>query len=356
MSNRRGDELSPDICGSKVILFLGAGASAALGLDLMDSFMDRLERSIPEHRGVLQQMYTARGGKRDLEILFHRLEDYGTVEDYCQNDPNWTNTVTPNKVVTLMTHVQAIKERTEDLVVRHYSVVNSGDAVALYTDLVTGLLERNTPRHLPVFTTNYDTAVETFVDGVDQDLQLVDGFSTGQVLEWLPDQEFDQYQYSVRGAPSRTVLLFKLHGSCTWYRRINNEAVIKAGGVHVRLSEDPELDNALVWPRETKHIPEGPYRVNYQYLRGCLAQASWCVVIGFSFRDAETRRYFLDSLASNAGLRLVIIDPSAERLIGDTLGLEVGKRVNAIATKFGLDELPAIAGELTSLGIPFHEL
>jgi len=57
MSNRRGDELSQDICGSRVILFLGAGASASLGLKLMDSFMDLLMQQMGEAlQRVMQEM------------------------------------------------------------------------------------------------------------------------------------------------------------------------------------------------------------------------------------------------------------------------------------------------------------
>ena len=130
MSGTCGNELSEDICGTKTILFLGAGASAALGLDLMVSFMNRLESNIsPDHVPVLQQMYSARGGKRDLEILFERLEDYRTVEDYCQNDPNWKQAVSADKVTTLMRVVEAIRTRTESLVVSHYAEVDPAQAV-----------------------------------------------------------------------------------------------------------------------------------------------------------------------------------------------------------------------------------
>jgi hypothetical protein len=353
MSNRRGDELSQDICSSKVILFLGAGASAALGLDLMDSFMDRLEYSIPEHKAVLQQMYSARGGKRDLEILFERLEDYRTVEDYCQNDPNWKHAVSPDKVTTLMGVVEAIRTRTESLVVSHYAEVDPAQAVGHYSFLFTGLLDANVPRHLPVFTTNYDTAVETYIDR--EGSELIDGFRAGQVHRWSPDQEFHRYQHSVRGTARRTVLLFKLHGSSSWYRRRGTDTVIKAGGMATRMSADPNFENALVWPRQTKHVPQGPYEVNYRYLRECLGLAKWCMVIGFSFRDEEIRRYFTSAFAANPELRLVIVDPHAEEVIGETLQLKDGKRVNAITSGYSLEELPAIGAELTRLGFPFQD-
>lgn len=355
MSDTRANELSEDICGTRTILFLGAGASAALGLDLMDSFMDRLERRIPQHKAVLQQMYNARGGKRDLEILFERLDDYDTVEDYCQNDPNWTHTVTPNRVVALMTHVRAIRESTEGLVVRHYAEVDRAKVVGHYSYLFSGLLEANVPRHLPVFTTNYDTAVETLVDASLQDYELVDGFTGGQVHRWSPEQELHRYQHSAAGAASRTVLLFKLHGSSSWYRQRGSDIVIKAGGMAARMNQDPNLENALVWPRQTKHVPQGPYAVNYRYLRECLGLASWCIVIGFSFRDEEIRRYFKNAVAANRELRLVLVDPRAETVIGETLQLTDGDRVNPISSEFSLEHLPAVGAELTKLGVPFQD-
>jgi hypothetical protein len=351
VSGTRGNELSEDICRTRTILFLGAGASEALGLDLMDSFMNRLESDIsPAHVPVLQQMYSARGGKRDLEVLFERLEDYRTVQDYCQNDPNWRRAVRADGVSTLMQVVEAIRTRTESLVVSHYAEVDPVKAVGHYSFLFGGLLEENMPRHLPVFTTNYDTAVETYTDR--QHYELIDGFPAGQVHRWSPDEEFHQYQHRVRGTARRTVLLFKLHGSSSWYRRRGTDIVIKAGGMATRMSQDPNYENALVWPRQTKNVPQGPYEVNYRYLRECLGLAKWCMVIGFSFRDEEIKRYFVNAFAANSELRLVIVDPHAQEVIDQTLQLTDGKRANAIASEFSIDQLPAIAAELTKLGFP----
>jgi hypothetical protein len=356
VSDARANELSEDICRTRTILFLGAGASAALGLDLMDSFMNRLESGIrPDLLPVLQQIYSARGGKRDLEILFGRLEDYRTVEEYCQNDPNWKQAVSADKVTTLMRIVEAIRTRTESLVVSHYADVDRARVVGHYSFLFNGLVEANAPRHLPVFTTNYDTAVETLVDDGHHNYELVDGFTGGQVHRWSPDREFHRYQHSGSGTAGRTVLLFKLHGSSSWYRRRDRDIVIKAGGMATRLSQDPNFENALVWPRETKHVPEGPYEVNYRYLRECLGLAKWCMVIGFSFRDEEIRRCFERALAANPELCLVIVDPYAEGIIGEKLQLADSKRVNAVVSEFGIEQLSAIAAELTKLGFPFED-
>lgn len=356
MSDTRANELSEDICRTRTILFLGAGASAALGLDLMDSFMNRLESGIrPDLLRVLQQIYSTRGGKRDLEILFERVEDYRTVEDYCENDPNWRHAVQADKAATLMQLVEAIRVRTERLVVGHYADVDPVKAVGHYSVLFRGLLEENVPRHLPVFTTNYDTAVETLVDAPLQNYELVDGFSGGQVHRWSPDREFHRYQHSGKGTARRTVLLFKLHGSSSWYRRRDKDIVIKAGGMATRLSQDPNFENALVWPRQTKHVPQGPYEVNYRYLRECLGRAEWCMVIGFSFRDEEIKRYFKRAFAANSELRLVIVDPHAEEIIGETLQLADDKRVNALVSEFSIEQVTAIAAELTRLGFPFQD-
>lgn len=352
MATEKNEQLSPDICGSKLILFLGAGASASVDLDLMNSFMDRLEKNIPaELRSVLQHMYEAPDGSKDLEIVFDRIEKYHDLANYLQSDKNWTPRFNRQEIIGLIEQVGQIRKDAGDLVIRHYAAVDPEPVVSLYYDFLLLLLESNTPHHLPIFTTNYDGVIEGFADAKSEEFGLVDGFTTGSWREWSPDTTF--HEYVAEGAPKRTLILFKLHGSSTWRLHKETNRVTKEC-ISEPVSGDSPYENALVWPARTKQIKKGPYETNYRYLRECLNQAELCVVIGFSFRDEVIRGYFRRSVAANPALRLAIVDPRAEAIIENPLRLKGNTRVTAITSKFGKEELTAITLQLSKINFPWR--
>jgi len=366
MAPDEAEQLSPDICDSKVILFLGAGASAPLGLSLMGTFMDRLEESMPPGlSSVLKQVYADADTSRDLEILLERLEDYDKFEAFTKNDPNWSGLVHRGKVDNLMGQVRDIRKRAENLVVTHYAGVEHDSVASLHGQFIPLLLESNTPGHLPIFTTNYDTAIEDLVDARSSDFSLVDGFTEGNQRYWLPTV-FDHYR--AQSNARRTLLLFKLHGSSTWRLNKKTDQVTKEC-ISEPMSDASDYENALVRPTQTKTIKEGPYETNYRYLRECLSHAELCVVIGFSFRDEVVRRHFAEALAENGRLSVALIAPSAERIISNTLrpptSVKVkvlqskvrtitGQVVWALPTRFDTNELPQIVSALSKLDIPWE--
>lgn len=357
--------VSPDICGSKVILFLGAGASAPLGLKLMGSFMDLLESDLPDVLvPVLKNIYKGPGGGKDLELVFEATERYGNMQDYCEHEPNWNGAV-GSRIANIRQLVQScddIRNRAEDLVVRHYSRVEADKVVPHYDNFLTLLTRSNPSSFLPVFTTNYDTAIEDFVDNATANFRIVDGFEGGMRRYWAPASTYHAYRAERAAQP--VIVLFKLHGSSTWYRHKPTGRITNVGSMSLRLRDDPEYENVLVWPARTKRIEEGPHQVDYQYLKECLSRTHLCIVIGFSFRDEVIRRYFEEALISNRDLTLVIVDPEADKIISSSLSLPPGayrkgkqsKRakskppgVYGVPSKYGPTELSAIVSALSSV-------
>ena len=101
-----------------------------------------------------------------------------------------------------------------------------------------------------------------------------------------------------------------------------------------------------MWPRLTKAVPQGPYEVNYACLERCLKEAKCCVVIGFSFRDDEIRRYFTKGVAENRAIRLAIIDPDAETIMQKKLGIRKSRRFKAFPSFFDEDSVPSLVAAL----------
>jgi hypothetical protein len=375
--------VSPDICGSRVILFLGAGASAPLGLPLMGSFMKVLEGQMNRKLlQIMQGMFAMPGKSSDLEILFDTLGDYDKIANYCRGDRNWTGMLGRSRgqgVENLIGAAEKIRRLAAKVVLEEYSNVRVAELRNLYEGIVLLFAESSGRRHVPIFTTNYDLAIETLAHASDTEFDLVDGFTRDNVRRWDPSIF---YRYRATASSEPTILLFKLHGSCQWRVHMQTEEVTKESTAEL-VGADSAYDNALMWPAETKSIKKGPYETNYNYLEQCLMQAEACLVIGFSFRDELIKRYFAKAMDLNEKLKVALVDPHAEALAQDLLGgkptaetLEQdrlgveptttipgpeetivvrrsdGTLVHGIPTCFEPDELPHIVKALLRVGFP----
>jgi len=296
----------------------------------------------------------------DFEDLFERIEEYERVAHWCSRQPPWAKVVGSSEYHDLMGDVTQIRRLAQRLVVTHYSGIDPNSVVRVFRDFLALLVDSNRPTHLPVFTTNYDTAIEEFVDASGEGFDLVDGFSPGSRREWSPDTTL--HQYSAASTATRTLLLFKLHGSSTWRVRKNTRQFTKES-IAEPASDHSPYENALVWPGLTKAINKGPYQTNYAYLEACLGNAELCIVIGFSFRDEVIRTYFRNALNTNGALQLAIIDPKVQQVVDNTQflqGLQLrlfqpdsplikGGVLLGIPARFGLQELPLIVSALSQL-------
>jgi hypothetical protein len=341
------DALSPDICGSKVILFLGAGASASLGLPVMGPFMDLLEQEIGDAGLMitLTNMYSGDPSSKDLEVIFERMGEYQSLAQHLKNDRNLQPLFHQGDLDKLMNRVARLRRLTERLILSTYASVDADKVVSLYNMFVHFLAFLEGTHRIVVFTTNYDTAMEDLVDAVTEEFELVDGFTPGSTRVWKPEIVFDLYQANAL-THKTDLLLFKLHGSSSWYHRKSTDQIVKQGGMFVRLSGNPDYENTVVWPAQTKGVPSGPYETNYAYLQHCLNQAQLCVVVGFSFRDEEIRRHFTRAIAENHTLRLAVVDPDAETIMQKKLGIREGKRFKPFPSLFDEER---VEGLLTAL-------
>lgn len=360
--------VSPNICASKVILFLGAGASKPLGLPLMDSFMNVLEAQMDRKSlAIVKAMYGMPGKSRDLEILFETFRDYDKIADYLRGDRNLSGTLGRSPaagVENLMGRVDKIKRLAAKVMLEEYSNVG-GEVLPLYEDFILLFVESNIERHVPIFTTNYDLAVETLADMSFHSFDLVDGFTSDNVRRWDPSI-FYRYRATAKDEP--TILLFKLHGSCNWRENTQTKEVTKESTAEL-VGADSTFENALIWPAHAKSIKKGFNETNYDYLEQCLMQAEACVVIGFSFRDPVIKGYFVKALDRNDKLKVALIDPRAQALAQDLLEVEPsatiaapestivvrrsdGRLVHGIPSCLEPDELPSIVKALLSLDFP----
>jgi hypothetical protein len=161
---------------------------------------------------------------------------------------------------------------------------------------------------LPVFTTNYDLAVEKACERGK--VKLIDGFRREYKTapEWSSGSVYESYEPAREGGD---VVLFKLHGSVDW--QLTPSGPIQRVEAEAR---DPEpMKTVLIYPsRQEAEIDEEPFAVSYAYLSACLTHTQVCLVIGFSFRDREVVDRLRVAMDVNEKLRLLILDPNADSI------------------------------------------
>ena len=319
-----------------LVLFLGAGASADLGKMTSVQFLDKLQSdqsgdewqllmSIREHVQGSAEL----GGKHDIEAVLDFIESLTQAK---KSFEEMGGSVYLEKLDELARLGAQIKDR----VVSHFSEMDAVKAATLHVAFLPKLAES---KPLPLFTTNYDVAIEKTSLILER---IVDGFQRDLVIPEWRRWEYENYK-SAHG----DIILFKLHGSVDWVRT--------PGGAIQRVesgTRDPHpLRTIIAYPSRLKReIHEEPFRTNYDYLLACLLHAKVCAVLGFSFRDQEIVEEFRQAMELNKELQLLIIDPNANVIksqllakLSESAGVsKFERRVKAIGPPFTAQSAEAV--------------
>lgn len=306
--------LKSKIAKSKVVLVTGAGASAPLDLRLMASFMDLVEERVKQYHEMLEMLqsiyssYTLPDGSpgRDLETVLDVINRCKSAFTLFEKEPVLKSiTPTADDWSRVRETFSELDKAIHDLILKHYSFNSyreigkvQAKVVELYAPLFQMLTQRFHQTFIPVFTTNYDPAVEIYCTATHTPLEF--GFDP-ILLRWEPER-FSQY---VPPDEDLAIVLFKLHGSVTWYER-------EGGGIYyfpIGSSSIPEHQNVIIYPGQTKYaILDPPFNIGYSYLAACLQKAEYVIVVGYSFRDLGFQDILLNAKSANPGLKLVIVN------------------------------------------------
>ena len=350
---------SKKITQSHCILFLGAGASAPLGLKTTVPFLQLIpqkyyefwknkgsdygnQETVAQFIMPLFQIAAKRSGTAhpDSEVVLDYIDFLLKIGNEGKGFPNEILKLSGiGSFERWIDYFTELRNFLQTLVVEHYSTVDGEQAYKLYSPLISIVCsDRNI---LPVFTTNYDWVFEHLVEVRQNDFKLLDGFkSIGGLGERWARDVFDRF----RSSPKKTnIILLKLHGSTSWYK--DNRGNIK------KISEAaPQIGGSralLIYPTQVKTdaVQEDPFKTAYEYLKVSLENTKLCIVIGFSFRDPEINKVFSIALVNNKELKLIIIDPAINQHYLDELlgkfsldGDEFQSKVNYIKAAFGSPE------------------
>jgi hypothetical protein len=174
-----------------------------------------------------------------------------------------------------------------------------------------------------IFTTNYDLCIDKYLRKHVCDNGFVDsGYGRVFTGEW-PEGN-DRWT------------LCKLHGSIDWYEvegRVTQLVVVPSESLYAEKIEG----RRMVYPASEKYALSSPYAECLFYLRQRLRTEQFCLVVGYSFRDAPINNAFVDALKFNDRLRIFLLAPKAEAQVKET-GEPLSQKVIPISAAFGTDE------------------
>jgi len=221
-------------------------------------------------------------------------------------------------------------------IIREYRSIDHDAIVAAYEpllDLVFGYLDA--AQHcLPIFTTNYDLAIETFCDTTGSKYDLEEGLEVDPLVKttyWNRNQ-FDRY--SLTRYWDRHLVLFKLHGSVDWIRSEKSGRIVRAPAMYDLLDSD-EFHNTIIYPAGNKAANREPYFSAYEYFSNCCERAKVLIVIGYSFRDYDALTRLLGARERNDELKIVLVSPDAYGISLDIFCAHDWYGVDPVAVRFG---------------------
>jgi hypothetical protein len=337
-----------------VVIVTGAGASKWLGkattYDIYDAGEFRTW-SDASAVGRLRQLrdFLQQQDPKDPVDLEHLL-DY-VLELLLKFDALWAVPSFRSRLNAAKEERDAYSEAYEqalDFMVDYYGNVDRRAAAALYGPFLDGLRAIPGSSIIPLFTLNYDEAVELAIDELPTYGRL-DGFREGHPPVWSRDV-FERFDAPAGGRTE--VALFKLHGSVSWTRRDGSDRIEKTVSVPRRR---PGRTHVVLYPtRLDKAIDQEPFATAYQYFEEALGNARLAVFIGTSFRDAEVRKVIKRASDRPKPFTLMAVGPSVSTRDVASRTVLPRERVRAVTMSFQPGEIPAlftkINAELSSGG------
>jgi hypothetical protein len=355
------------IWGSKMIIFLGAGASRAFEIPTTRQFIKLFEQEIGENELYKDVKATIREDLFDLESLMSVLSDLSRPEEQLLEylSPYTSRFLLHKQQEQRRLYYQkagvqdAAKELLRGLknIIRRECLTAVRDRKPLiietydrFFDTVSGLTGSSTespdalrsfPSDLRIFTTNYDTSVETYLNAKHAD------FTSGVELRW------GYLVLNVNAFSGRAIELVKLHGSIDLFRKNDDVRQLQTYGTDIHnqityLGEDYG-EEFMVYPIEPgslRHVIQSPYSDLYNLLRDRLTrentrpEASW-LLIGSSLRDLAIPNIMnevlrLEKTGERPLIVLIDINPaSVLQRLRDNGFATLADRISPLAGKFG---------------------
>ena len=312
-----------------ILVFAGAGASAAIDPDQYPTTVEFLERVQPDIESNTWfehalQFLSTRENSSPIDIE-HILDVLSEMQGYClksHDDTTFPGWMLVDNRFTNMVNARIMDEQLtipflgdfvremEDERIRleelqgdiHSLVYQYYDPLPLHSELANWmtLLETVTDpyRGLEIFTTNYDRVLEQVILESEQIVlnipnakEVVTGRRSDGMQTWLDLTCWDPSQELPEG---NRVRLTKLHGSVDWQRNSAGTIVISNP---VFTTDDQH--HIILYPGHKGVPEEEPFITFHNHLRLVAQQADAAIFVGYAFRDE-----YINQILSNLPLRI----------------------------------------------------
>jgi len=336
----------------KIVLFLGAGASAPFGYPTTEKFVGGLKAEIGDSvEGIflsnILRMPEVKDIEQVLEVLkalyvFNKnpLKEYVTTFTTTINLPNLST-----NVFDQMKIAERLEDKIKSDVFRQYefSSLRINEIKDAYGPLIEMLFNLRGDNELPIFTTNYDRVIEEFC--YREGINCIDGFKRNPQTEEI---EWNSKEFKRRPRRKRIIKLYKIHGSLSW-RRKRDGMFVRVGPEERTRGTQRYEKNLVLFPTEKLTneverlmIPEKePYGLLHILFREVLKESEVAVFIGFSFRDAYINDIIISEMNNK---KMLIVSPQASDIenklrrpfpFGDSIQISPMPRILAMDGMFG---------------------
>ena len=302
----------------KVSLFLGAGASTMFGKPTTAEFLQIL----PEHLGAETSQFYKYLVKqlefRDIEYVLQATKDIGSFakaeigEWVFQNMSTSGIPYSPGQFLPLS---RRLERQIESTIKSYYrwkyndqTLLDGYDQTLLhvYNQIFSQL--RSQTDSVAVFTTNYDTIIETYCFA--SKCPCIDGF--------VNEHGYRKWTGNFDTNANNSIRLYKLHGSVDW--KLHREfGVIQA--LELSGGDNIEKDMMIMPTRSPKEEEKAtPFSEIFGLMKTEFQNQDACIVIGCSFRDEGVNEVFRQFIRDKK--TIVAISPTVVEDLKNMFGQE----------------------------------
>ena len=346
---------------SPVVLFAGAGASAALGVPTMIRMKQAFGEGLNDQQRTLWNAVVYASALRNrvvpdkvnIEHVLTYIEDCETSSYLCSR--LWQRIYgltrgepTIEELHEFRSQLWDLRNQVLDFIQSSCSEMDPNRVVECYNPLFDLLKDIGGQSRTNVFTTNYDLAFELLVDQLPSKYELADGFESpagAYQRTYVPDAQAEH-----------SIILFKLHGSVSWREMPpESDVLVKLGTL-----SPLEIGEPVVWIYPTQHKEDTqrtwiqPFSQAYAQLEAQFAMigaVKVLLIIGYAFGDKRLRNTISEALYLEQEAHLLVVDPSLSlEQVSRLLPSVSAERITVINAKFGpSDTLDLIRRELEAL-------
>ena len=344
------------LCGVKVALFLGAGASVFASqpttAELLKRVQDRIRsrKDEPRRNSTLQAYIT--------QVV--ESDTYDDVEDlYDGIDSTIATNRNPNcKPIIgeaairgvpygeIIDELNSLKGTIREVLLNSFDIRE--DKVGLIKhmyDTIWSIMESYGTNEFHVFTTNYDLVIEEYCN--ESNLDIINGFRPYRYQKLVWDDVWNH------DGEKPSLYLTKLHGSISWRRDADGE-IVEVGGTAPENADD---DIMIAPTSGAKDYGREPFPALMGRFKEVMSGVDMLLVIGFSYRDDEIVDIINDNV--ERGMELVSISPNTVKDVLRAFDIDIkaeelddgeiqsiGPTITTYKQKFGPDTVIAMSNML----------